>query len=67
MLAQAGQDATWNRQQVANQLRSLLREYFPAAASTATYWTRYVQDWTGQSTDDEDELQLCKPANATST
>jgi hypothetical protein len=31
VLARAGQDATWNRQQVANQLRSLLREYFPAA------------------------------------
>jgi hypothetical protein len=26
----AGQDATWYRQQVNNQLRSLLREYFPA-------------------------------------
>jgi len=24
------QDAVWNRQQVANQLRSLLREYYPA-------------------------------------
>lgn len=31
ILARAGQDAVWNRQQVANQLRSLLREYFPAA------------------------------------
>ena len=31
VLARAGQDATWNRMQVANQLRSLLREYFPAA------------------------------------
>jgi hypothetical protein len=29
VLARAGQDATWNRQQVANQLRSQLREYFP--------------------------------------
>jgi transposase len=31
VLAQAQQDATWNRQQIANQLRSLLREYYPAA------------------------------------
>jgi transposase len=31
VLARAGQDATWHRQQVTNQLRSLLREYFPAA------------------------------------
>lgn len=31
VLARAGQDAAWNRQQLANQLRSLLREYFPAA------------------------------------
>jgi transposase len=31
VLARAGQDATWQRQQSANQLRSLLREYFPAA------------------------------------
>lgn len=31
MLARAAQDAVWNRQQLANQLRSLLREYFPAA------------------------------------
>ena len=31
VLARAGQDAAWSRQQVANQLRSLLREYFPAA------------------------------------
>ncbi|MFB7956948.1 transposase [Streptomyces sp. NPDC056045] len=30
VLARAQQDAVWNRQQVANQLRSLLREYFPA-------------------------------------
>jgi transposase len=30
-LARGGQDATWNRQQIANQLRSLLRQYFPAA------------------------------------
>lgn len=30
VLAHAQQDAVWNRQQVANQLRSLMREYFPA-------------------------------------
>jgi hypothetical protein len=29
--ARAQQDAGWNRQQLANQLRSLLREHFPAA------------------------------------
>ena len=31
MLARAQQDAVWSRQQVANQIRSLLREYYPAA------------------------------------
>ncbi|MEV0649987.1 IS110 family transposase [Phytomonospora sp. NPDC050363] len=31
VLARAHQDAVWNRQQIANQLRSLLREFFPAA------------------------------------
>ncbi|HWG65367.1 MAG TPA: transposase, partial [Streptosporangiaceae bacterium] len=31
VLARAQQDAVWNRQQLSNQLRSLLREYFPAA------------------------------------
>ncbi|MFJ4789076.1 IS110 family transposase, partial [Streptomyces sp. NPDC088794] len=31
VLARAQQDAVWNRQQIANQLRSLLREYYPAA------------------------------------
>jgi hypothetical protein len=31
VLARAQQDATWNRQQLSNQLRSLLREYYPAA------------------------------------
>lgn len=36
VLARAGQDAAWNRQQVANQLRSLLREYFPAALAAFT-------------------------------
>src|SRR5919109_5298372 len=29
VLARAQQDAVWNRQHVANQLRSLLREYYP--------------------------------------
>ncbi|WBP91222.1 IS110 family RNA-guided transposase [Kitasatospora cathayae] len=31
VLARAQQDAVWNRQQIGNQLRSLLREYYPAA------------------------------------
>ncbi|MBN9743415.1 IS110 family transposase [Amycolatopsis sp. A1MSW2902] len=31
VLARAQQDAVWNRQQLANQLRSHLREYYPAA------------------------------------
>jgi transposase len=31
ILARAGQDATWARQQVSNQLRSVLREFYPAA------------------------------------
>lgn len=31
VLARAQQDAVWTRQQVANQVRSLLREYYPAA------------------------------------
>ncbi|MDF3309639.1 transposase [Rhodococcus sp. T2V] len=31
VLTRAGQDTAWNRQQIANQLRSVLREYFPAA------------------------------------
>ena len=31
VLARGHQDAKWQRQQVANQFRSLLREYFPAA------------------------------------
>jgi transposase len=30
VLARAQQDAVWRRQQLANQLRSLLREYYPA-------------------------------------
>jgi transposase len=32
--ARAQQDATWNRQQISNQLRSLLREYYPSALDT---------------------------------
>lgn len=31
VLARAQQDAVWNRQQIGNQIRSLLREYYPAA------------------------------------
>ncbi|MFF4362953.1 IS110 family transposase [Streptomyces sp. NPDC001351] len=31
VLARAQQDAVWSRQQLANQVRSLLREYYPAA------------------------------------
>ncbi|WP_395292892.1 IS110 family transposase [Kitasatospora hibisci] len=31
VLARAQQDAVWNRQQFGNQIRSLLREYYPAA------------------------------------
>ncbi|MFF7888719.1 IS110 family transposase [Streptomyces sp. NPDC020794] len=38
VLARAQQDATWNRQQIANQLRSLLREYYPAALDAFTAW-----------------------------
>lgn len=39
VLARAQQDATWNRQQIANQLRSLLREYYPAALDAFATWT----------------------------
>ncbi|MFE4961247.1 IS110 family transposase [Streptomyces sp. NPDC056653] len=39
VLARAQQDATWNRQQISNQLRSLLREYYPAALNAAATWT----------------------------
>ncbi|WP_189177679.1 IS110 family transposase [Streptomyces lasiicapitis] len=39
VLARAQQDATWNRQQGANQLRSLLREYYPAALDAVATWT----------------------------
>ncbi|MGV9351606.1 IS110 family transposase [Streptomyces spiralis] len=38
VLARAQQDATWNRQQMANQLRSLLREYYPAAVDAFATW-----------------------------
>jgi transposase len=38
VLARAQQDATWNRQQIANQLRSLLREFYPAALDAAATW-----------------------------
>ncbi|QDN54384.1 MULTISPECIES: IS110 family transposase [unclassified Streptomyces] len=38
VLARAQQDALWNRQQMANQLRSLLREYYPAALDAFATW-----------------------------
>ncbi len=38
VLARAQQDAVWNRQQLANQLRSLLREYFPSAIDAFAKW-----------------------------
>ncbi|WP_329438058.1 IS110 family transposase [Streptomyces canus] len=38
VLARARQDALWNRQQIANQLRSLLREYYPAALEAFATW-----------------------------
>ncbi|MFF2900385.1 transposase [Streptomyces sp. NPDC057966] len=38
VLARARQDATWNRQQISNQLRSLLREYYPAALVAVESW-----------------------------
>ncbi|MFE4579995.1 IS110 family RNA-guided transposase [Streptomyces chartreusis] len=38
VLARAQQDATWNRQQMSNQLRSLLREYYPAALDAFADW-----------------------------
>ncbi|MEU9120026.1 IS110 family transposase [Streptomyces sp. NPDC048506] len=38
VLARAQQDATWNRQQIANQLRSLLREFYPAALDAFAGW-----------------------------
>ncbi|WP_420834308.1 IS110 family transposase [Streptomyces yunnanensis] len=38
VLARAQQDATWNRQQIANQLRSLLREFYPASLDAFAGW-----------------------------
>ncbi|MFD4723424.1 IS110 family transposase, partial [Streptomyces sp. NPDC058423] len=38
VLARAQQDATWNRQQNSNQLRSLLREYYPSALDAFATW-----------------------------
>lgn len=38
VLARAQQDSLWNRQQLANQLRSLLREYYPAALDAFATW-----------------------------
>ncbi|MEV6408668.1 IS110 family transposase [Streptomyces bobili] len=38
VLARAQQDATWNRQQISNQVRSLLREYYPAALDAFATW-----------------------------
>src|SRR6478609_6049862 len=34
VLARAQQDAVWDRQQAANKLRSLLREYYPTLLAT---------------------------------
>lgn len=39
VVARAQQDSLWNRQQLANQLRSLLREYYPAALAAFAAWT----------------------------
>ena len=39
VLARAQQDAVWNRQQLGNQLRSLLREYYPAALTAFQHKT----------------------------
>ncbi|RKN61379.1 IS110 family transposase [Streptomyces klenkii] len=38
VLARAQQDVVWNRQQTANQLRSLLREYYPSALAAFEPW-----------------------------
>lgn len=38
VLARAQQDATWNRQQISNQLSSLPREYYPAALADFEPW-----------------------------
>jgi transposase len=47
VLARAQQDAVWNRQQVANQLRSLLREYYPAFVEA--FQGRHPGGWPGAS------------------
>lgn len=36
--SRAQQDSLWNRQQLSNQLRSLLREYYPAALAAFEPW-----------------------------
>jgi transposase len=38
VLARAQQNSLWNRQQLSNQLRSLLREYYPAALAAIDPW-----------------------------
>lgn len=38
VLARAQQDSLWNRQQLSNQLRSLLREYYPSALAAFATW-----------------------------
>jgi transposase len=38
VLARAQQDSLWNWQQLANQLRSLLREYYPSALEAFAIW-----------------------------
>ncbi|MFD9790355.1 IS110 family transposase [Streptomyces sp. NPDC059070] len=38
VLARAQQDALWNRQTIANQLRSLLREYYPSVLDAVASW-----------------------------
>ncbi|MFJ6686821.1 IS110 family RNA-guided transposase [Streptomyces werraensis] len=38
VLAHAQQDSLWNRQQLSNQLRSRLREYYPAALAAFEPW-----------------------------
>ncbi|GED88905.1 IS110 family transposase [Streptomyces sp. 6-11-2] len=38
VLARAQQDSLWNRQQLSNQLRSLLREYYPVALAAFEPW-----------------------------
>ncbi|MEF3119499.1 IS110 family transposase [Streptomyces chrestomyceticus] len=38
VLARAQQDALWNRQQLSNQVRSLMREFYPAALDAFATW-----------------------------